>query len=214
MRVTIIDGNDSNTKSGSAQATQDVQSWSTTERANMLQDMQTSSKDEAGKVESSSDEVSKDAAENETKPVKDWLKSQIEHLKGLKSPTDQQKLLIALAEQPSLTDLEKRKFEALVKSERAQVRAREARKAANRILNAERIAESKLARKNRTHEMMKSAGLLSLAGLIDKNSGIPNSDISELVGALISLNETLQKLPKNDPRRLGWIEKGSAALKA
>jgi hypothetical protein len=61
--------------------------------------------------------------------------------------------------------------------------------------------------------MMKSAGLLSLAGLIDKNSGIPTGDISELVGALISLKESLQKMPPKDPRRLGWIEKGSAALR-
>lgn len=180
----------------------------------MLQDAKTSSNNEAAiKANGSSEEVTNDDAETEAKPAKDWLKTHILHLKGLKSPTEQQKLLIVLAESPSLTDLEKKKFDALVKSERAQVRARDARRAANKILNAEKIAESQKARKNRTHEMLKSAGLLSLAGLIDKNTGIPNADISELLGALISLNETLQKLPKNDQRRIGWSEKGSAALK-
>jgi hypothetical protein len=179
----------------------------------MLQDMKTSSNTEAIKVEEAGEEVVNDAEVTEAKPPKDWLKNYILHLKGLKTPSAQQKLLIILAENPSLTDIEKRKFDALVKSERAQVRARDARRAATKILNAEKIAESKTARKNRTHEMMKSAGLLSLAGLIDKNSGIPTGDISELVGALISLKESLQKMPPKDPRRLGWIQKGSAALK-
>lgn len=83
------------------------------------------------------------------------------NLRGLKAPSDQQRLLLMLADKPDRT-------------------ADDAR-----IINAEKAAE----RKARDHELYQSAGLLILAGLVDTTTGKPTRDRGELLGALVSLAE-------------------------
>ena len=148
----------------------------------------------------------------QSKPAADWLQGHLQHLKGLRAPSDQQALLIVLSEKPVRTDLEKRKFDALVKAERAQVRAREARKAAHKLMNAEKLEAAKALRKARDHEMFESAGLLVLAGLVDSKSGRPRHDRAELLGALLSLAQAIDKLPPEAPRRQEWKRAGEAFL--
>ena len=91
-----------------------------------------------------------------------------------------------------------------MRAEKAAERAQKARADAARIVNAEKITE----RKARDHELYQVAGLLSLAGLVDKHSGKPMTDRGELLGALLGL----AKVPADDSRRAEWKRAGDALL--
>lgn len=137
-----------------------------------------------------------------------WLKDRVAHLKGLKSPSDQQALLVLLAEKPARTEQDEKKLVALVRAEKAAVRAAKARQQAANMINAERREAAAAAKKARDHEMYQAAGLLSLAGLVDKKTGKPTVDRGELLGALLGL----AKVPPTDQRRTDWKRAGDAVL--
>ncbi len=137
-----------------------------------------------------------------------WLVSRVAYLKGLKSRTDQQELLVLLAEKTDRTPKDEKNFAALVKAEKANVRAAKARQEAASLINAERKATAEAERKARDHEMYQAAGLLSLAGLVDKKTGKPVMDRGELLGALLGL----AKLPADNPKRAEWKRAGDALL--
>jgi hypothetical protein len=134
----------------------------------------------------------------------EWLKTRVLHLKGLKSPSDQQRLLLALADKQDRTPLDDRKLAALVKAEKAAERAQKARADAARIVNAEK----KVQRKARDRELFNAAGLLIMAGLVDTKTGLPTIDRSELLGALLGLAKVLP----DDPRRSEWKKAGNTLL--
>jgi hypothetical protein len=137
-----------------------------------------------------------------------WLVSRVAYLKGLKSRTDQQELLVLLAEKTDRTPKDEKNFAALVKAEKANVRAAKARQEAASLINAERKAAAEAERKARDHELYQAAGLLSLAGLVDKKTGKPTMDRGELLGALLGL----AKLPADNPKRTEWKRAGDALL--
>lgn len=134
----------------------------------------------------------------------EWIKARLDYLRGLKSPNDQQRLLMLLADKNERTAEDNRKLAALVKAEKAAERAQKARASAARIVNAEKEA----ARKARDRELYQSAGLLILAGLVDTSTGAPNIDRGELLGALLGL----AKVPADDQRRAEWKRAGDALL--
>jgi len=134
----------------------------------------------------------------------EWLTNRLTYLRGLKSPSDQQRLLILLAEIPEPSTEETRKMTVLIRAEKAADRAQKARADGARIVNAEKFA----ARKARDHELYQVAGLLSLAGLVDKHTGKPITDRGELLGALLGL----AKVPADDGRRAEWKRAGDALL--
>ena len=137
-----------------------------------------------------------------------WLVSRVAYLKSLKSRTDQQELLVLLAEKTDRTPKDEKNLAALVKAEKASVRAVKARQEAANLINAERKAAAEAERKARNHEMFKAAGLLSLAGLVDNETGKPVMDRGELLGALLGL----AKLPADNPKRAEWKRAGDALL--
>lgn len=134
----------------------------------------------------------------------EWQEKRLEVLRGLKKPTDHQRLLLALAANPSPTPDDNRKLDALWKAERAEVRARDLRGVAANIVNEEK----KAARKARDHELYESAGLLILAGLVDTKTGKPTIDRAELLGALVGL----AKVAPEEPRRHDWKRAGESLL--
>lgn len=134
----------------------------------------------------------------------EFLKQHIPFINGLKKPTEQQKLLIMLHGLDERTSAEERRLAALVKAELAAYKAQLARADAQKLLNADKEA----ARKARDHELYQVAGLLSLAGLVDKTTGKPLVDRGELLGALIAIAE----MPQDDPRRFSWKRKGDEVL--
>lgn len=137
-----------------------------------------------------------------------WLNARVTYLQGLKSRSDQQELLVILASKDNRTPQDDKKLVALVRAEKASVRATKARQEAASLINAERKATAETERKARDHEMYQAAGLLSLAGLVDKKTGKPTVDRGQLLGALLGL----AKVPQDDPRRAEWKRAGDAML--
>lgn len=120
--------------------------------------------------------------------TKTWIDERVEYLKKLTKPTEQQRLLIAFYDdREHLSSIQKKKFDVLVTAEKAIVKADTAR-AAFRTLDE---TEKKQSRKERNHELFKAAGLLSLADLLDKETGQPR-DAGALLGGLLALSEQLK----------------------
>nr|WP_176704150.1 conjugal transfer protein TraD [Pseudomonas sp.]QDK64821.1 mobilization protein MobC [Pseudomonas sp.] len=136
----------------------------------------------------------------------EWLTTRLAYLRGLKAPSEQQRLLILIADKPELSKEDGPKLAALIRAEKAGDRAQKARADAARIVNAEKTSE----RKARDHELYQVAGLLSLAGLVDKQTGKPISDRGELLGALLGL----AKVQVDDQRRAEWKRAGDSLIAA
>jgi len=137
-----------------------------------------------------------------------WLNDRVTFLKALKTRTEQQELIVLLTENNKRSPLDTKKLAALVKAEKASIRANKARQDAANLINSEKRALAKAARDARTHELCESAGLMGLAGLVDTLTGKPTIDRGELMGALLGL----AKVPAADPRRADWKRAGDAVL--
>ena len=138
----------------------------------------------------------------------EWLNDRVKYLKGLKSRSEQQELLVLLAEKANRNAQDDKKLNAIVKAEKASLMATKARQQVANLINAEKKAVAKAERTARTHELCNSAGLLILAGLVDTKSGKPTIDKAELLGALLGL----AKAPAEDPRRKEWKRAGDSML--
>lgn len=133
-----------------------------------------------------------------------WLSERILHIKNLKSPSDQQRLLLMLSEKTPRTNDEERKLNFLIKAEWAEAKAQKARSDVARIVNAEKES----ARKARDRELYQAAGLLILAGLVDTKTGSPLLDRGELLGALVAIEETAV----TDAVRVDWKRTGDVLM--
>lgn len=141
-----------------------------------------------------------------------WLIERIEHIRNKKSPSDQQRLLVLLVEKDDKTPKEEQDFKALVRAEKAVARLEKAaekvassKTKVSKILKAERSAKEKA----RTHELIKSAGLLIMAGLVDSTTGKPCWNTEELLGALTSMAEA----QIDETKRSSWKRRGEKILK-
>ena len=113
------------------------------------------------------------------KKERDWLGDRIKHIKGLKSPNDQQALLVALAEKDNRSELEEKKLAVLVRAEKAALRALKARQEAASLIYADKRAASEADRKARNHRLITQGVLFDLAGLEGRSRG-------EMLGLLLS----------------------------
>lgn len=130
----------------------------------------------------------------------DWLQDRVAYLKGLKSPSDQQALLVLLAEKQQRTSQDEKKLAALVRAEKASVKAAKARQDAANLINAEKKAAKEADRKARNHRLILQGVLFDLAGLENRSRG-------ELLGLLLAAATT------DDPQRwASWKAKGDALL--
>ena len=130
----------------------------------------------------------------------DWIKDRVAYLKGLKARTEQQELLVLLADNPSRSAQDSRKLQALVKAEKAAVRASKARQEVATLLNAEKRAVKEEQRRARNHRLILQGVLIDLAGLEQRSRG-------ELLGLLMAASTT------EDPQRwASWKVRGDALL--
>jgi len=134
----------------------------------------------------------------------DWMTARLAYLRGLKTPSDHQRLLLLLAEKPDRTLEDERKLTALVRAEKAAERAQKARANAAHVVNAEKLS----VRKARDRELYNTAGLMILAGLVDSRTGLPVLDRGELLGALMELS----RVAPEDERKAQWKRNGDALL--
>jgi len=129
-----------------------------------------------------------------------WLLDQVTYLKGLKSPTDQQKLLIMLGDKQQPTPQEEKKLAILVRAEKASIKAAKARQDVANLINAEKKTAKEAERKARNHRLILQGTLFDLAGLENRSRG-------ELLGLLLEAATT------DDPQQWEkWKIKGDALL--
>lgn len=136
--------------------------------------------------------------------LEQWTQERAQYIRGLKNPSDYQKIILLLLDKTERSEDESKKLNVLLKAEKAAERAQAARADAARVLNAEKIAE----RKARDHEMYQAAGLLAMAGLVDRKTGKPTRDRGELLGALLAL----AKSNIDEAKRSEWKRTGDEAL--
>ena len=130
----------------------------------------------------------------------EWLNDRVVHLKGLKTRTDQQELLVLLAENQSRTAHDNKKLDAIVKAEKATIRANKARQDVAKLLNDEKKKKQTEERKARNHRLILQGVLIDLAGLNGRSQG-------ELLGLLLAGATT------EDPQKwTSWKAKGDALL--
>lgn len=102
-------------------------------------------------------------------------------------PSAQQKLILELDAKPKKTIADMKNLKALLGAEVAAAKALAAKTAAAGVLRDIAKAEAKAIRSARTHELCESAGLMAMAGLVDRVSGKPLLDRGTLLGALLSV---------------------------
>lgn len=135
-----------------------------------------------------------------------WLTDRVTYLKGLKSPTEQQQLLVLLAEKSARTPQDEKKLAALVKAEKAIIRANKAKQEAANMINADKKAASETERKARTHRLIQQGGLVDLAGLEHRSKG-------ELLGLLIEASTSTNETKWAQLKQLGDAALAKAAEK-
>jgi Conjugal transfer protein TraD len=133
----------------------------------------------------------------------EWRATRLKHIRGLTAPSDQQRLLLDLADQPTLTAAEDRDLAALWTAEKSAEKHQLAQVKAAKIVTGRKDAASKA----RDHKMFQAAGLMGLAGLLDTKTGELSRKPAALLGALLGLAEV------DDPRRWeAWESKGALML--
>lgn len=132
-----------------------------------------------------------------------WVADRVQYIRGLKAPNEQQRLLVILYDKADKTAQEIKTLSLLIQAERAAEKAQEARTKVMNLIQAEKRAEAKAARKARDHALYQSAGLLIMAGLVDSQTGKPVDDPAKLLGALAS---------RDNPKWEEWKLKGQVLL--
>ncbi|ECS2537973.1 hypothetical protein AX161_24620, partial [Salmonella enterica subsp. enterica serovar Anatum] len=110
---------------------------------------------------------------NKSEKQEQWAAERVQYIRGLKSPNEQQKLMLILTDKADKTAQDIKTLSLLMKAEQAAEKAQEARAKVMNLIQAEKRAEARAARKARDHALYQSAGLLILAGLVDSKTGKP-----------------------------------------
>ena len=145
---------------------------------------------------------------NKSEKQEKWAADRVLYIRGLKSPNEQQKLMLILTDKADKTAQDIKTLSLLMKAEQAAEKAQEARAKVMNLIQAEKRAEARAARKARDHALYQSAGLLILAGLVDSKTGKPVDDTAALLGALASLND----LSRDNPKWSDWKIRGQELL--
>ena len=130
----------------------------------------------------------------------EWITARLAYLRGLKAPTEMQRLLMLLADKPDRTPEEDKKLNALVRAEKAAEFAAKAKSDAANLINAEKKAQAEAERKARTKRLIELGALFGLAGLDGQDRGA-------LLGALLGMANV-----KESERWANWKRQGDALL--
>lgn len=129
-----------------------------------------------------------------------WLKERVTYLKSLKARSEQQELLVLLAEKPDRTATDQKMLTALIQAEQAAERAVKARLAASKLIQSHKRRTKEAERKARAHRLIQQGVLFDLAGLEHHGRG-------ELLGVLLAAAKT------EDPQRWAtWKQAGETLL--
>lgn len=140
----------------------------------------------------------------------EWAVDRVLYIRGLKSPNEQQRLLVILHDKTEKTAQDRKTLSLLIQAEWAAEKAQEARTKVMNLIQAEKRTAARAARKARDHALYQSAGLLIMAGLVDSQTGNPVDDPAKLLGALASLND----LSRDNPKWSEWKIRGQELLRS
>ena len=130
----------------------------------------------------------------------EWLNARLAYLRGLKSTSELQKLLLLLADKPDRTAEDEKKFNAVIRAEKAAVFAAKARMEATNIVNNKDRKQKVADKKARDHRLIQLGALFDLAGVGDQDRGA-------LLGALLGMANV-----KESERWANWKRQGDALL--
>ncbi|CAM2198378.1 Conjugal transfer protein TraD (plasmid) [Paraburkholderia kururiensis] len=130
-----------------------------------------------------------------------WLADHIAGLRGRANLSDQQRRFMVLADKVGRSGDEEREFNALASAQRSEEEHGKP---------PEVNPDTPLAPVDRDDELLRSAELLVLAGLLDGRTGLPVWDRAELLGALLTLAATRE----DSDARATWKRVGGALLGA
>lgn len=145
---------------------------------------------------------------NQSEKQVKWTADRVQYIRGLKSPNEQQRLMMLLTDKADKTAQEMKTLSLLIQAEQAAEKAQEARAKVMNLIQAEKRAEAKAARKARDHALYQSAGLLIMAGLVDSQTGKPLDTPASLLGALAGLHD----LSRDNPKWSDWEIRGQELL--
>lgn len=139
----------------------------------------------------------------------EFIAVRIEYVKQLKNQSETQTIFVQLAEKylsgTEMSNGELSGLKTLAQAEQLEEKLQNAKAAARKVATT----ENEKIRKARTHELIKSAGLLVKAGLVDGKTGKPRTSSPEiLLGALIEL----ERRHPSEAEKKHWAEIGRAAM--
>ncbi|AOI94121.1 hypothetical protein WS58_16705 [Burkholderia pseudomultivorans] len=124
----------------------------------------------------------------------EWLAVRLQFIKALNTPTEAQRLLVELAERPELDKSDARVFDQLMRMERINMKADEAKAETEKLLRARRVEQEKARAK--AHAEL---------GAVVEAVGFPlERDL--LAGVL---REALDRLNADPALRAGWVLRGA-----
>jgi len=126
----------------------------------------------------------------------------LQFLKALSRPTDYQKLLIELIEKTERSPIEEKKLYALIRTEKANIRANKAKKDMQHLLNVENKKQQAQQRKDRTKRLIELGALFDIAKL-------GHHDPATLVGMLNNISTAIA--PDSD-KWTNWQKQGVSIL--
>ena len=130
----------------------------------------------------------------------DLPEQHLAYLKALSRPSEYQRLLIELYDKTDRSPIENKKLMALIKTEKATLRAMKAKKDMQQLLNQENNKEKALQRKIRTKRLIELGALFDIANL-------GHHDPATLVGMLSNI-----KIASDDPKWSNWHAQGVSIL--
>jgi hypothetical protein len=130
----------------------------------------------------------------------EWITARLAYLRGIKSPSELQKLMMLLSDKQNRTPEEDRKLNAVVRAERAAVFAAKARTEATHLVNKEDRERKAAEKKARDHRLIELGALFDLAGIGDQDRGA-------LLGALLGMANV-----RESERWANWKRQGDALL--
>lgn len=136
--------------------------------------------------------------QNQSTEKQSWEEKRVQYITGLKKPTEAQQLLAILFKKTDRTPGEDKKLAALIKAEKATVRALDANAAITKMMSSAKDDE----RRARNHRLIEQGILFDLAGLDQRSRG-------EMLGALIAAVASAKSNPEH---WASWKAKGDALL--
>jgi hypothetical protein len=130
----------------------------------------------------------------------EWITARLAYLRGLKSPSELQRLMMLLSDKPDRTPEDDRKLSAVIRAERAAVFAAKARMEATHLVNKEDRERKAAEKKARDHRLIELGALFDLAGIGDQDRGA-------LLGALLGMANV-----RESERWANWKRQGDALL--